>query len=150
MIIQFNWCEINELTTLPDNKLILIFCLYANKAFPLERRIASSIQFLNKKLNTKAYPSTLLNAGLIYANKKNEVFSNYVCKEPQVYLTNFDFLTRKIPSYQKTDYLHMISQRRMSDRNNWIPRDYVSRTILDNPLIFLTATKIYFPLEKQI
>ena len=65
-----------------------------------------------------------------------------MCREPQVYLTNFDFLTRKIPSYQKTDYLHMISQRRMSDRNNWIPRDYVSKTILDKFLALFLETFI--------
>ena len=148
MIIQFNWCEINKISSNPDNKLILIFCLYANKAFPLERRLASSLHTLGKKLNTSSFPSTLLNNNYIFLDKARKgVYSNYECREPQVYLTNFHFLTRKIPAYQKTEYLSMIAQRNMNNRNNWIPKEYVSKEFLDNPLIRTTATKIYFPLE---
>lgn len=148
MIIQFNFCELDSITKLSENKLVLLFCLYANKAFPLEKKIATNIKTLKTKLNIKTEPITLLTKRLIIETKHG-VFSNYVCQEPQCYLTDRSFLTRRLPVSTKIEYLHMISQRNMANYNNWIPKNYVPTNYLTNPLIVINNEKIYFPLEKQ-
>jgi len=149
MIIQFNWCELNSITKLPDSKIILMFCLYINKSNPLERKISSSHALLQKKLHIgKNYLA--LSAQNFILESRNGLFSNYVCQEPQSYLTNCSFLHAKVPPQLKSDYLYILAQRSLNNYNNWIPEEYVEEHHLTNPFIKHHKSKIIFTLEKQL
>lgn len=149
MIIQFNWYELNKLTRIPENQIILMFCLYINRATPLVKRISSNHMMLQKKLHIKNVYSALLAQRLII-DSKNGIFSNYVCAEPQNYVTNCTFLHAKVPPYLKAQYLYMLGQRSLNNYNNWIPEDYVEPEQFSNPFVQHTNSKIIFTLEKQL
>lgn len=149
MIIQFNWYEINSITKIPESQIILMFCLYINKATPLVKRISSSHMMLQKKLHIKNVYSSLLSRKFII-DSTNGIFSNYVCNEPQNYVTNCSFLHAKVNPYIKAQYMYMLGQRSLNNYNNWIPEDYVEPELFNNPFVKHTNSKIIFTLEKQL
>lgn len=149
MIIQFNWLELNQASKIPDCHVILLFCLYINRAVPEVRRISSSHDMLRKKLNISNNYSILLYKNLLI-NSPNGIFSNYSCKEPQSYLTNCSFLHAKVSPKAKSEYLYILSQRSLGTKNLWIPDTYVEPEYWKNPFIKHENSKIKFTLEKQI
>lgn len=149
MIIQFGWNELHNIDSTPEAKLILLFCLYINRASPLEKRIATDPYFLAKKLKIDFVPATLITRRFILQSRQG-LFSNYVCKEPQSYLTSMKFIHTDAPAQEKVNYLYMLSQRAMNNPNNWIPREYVDEKLLTNRFIYTTTTKIIFLPEKQL
>ena len=148
MIIQFNWYEIQSVSMLADTTLTLFFCLFINEAYPLQRRIASSPDALLYKLRIKQFPTGLLSRGLITQTRYG-LFSNYVCAEPQSWVSNCKFVHADVPSVEKANYLHILSQRRIHNTNNWIPKHYVDKRYWSNPFITLQDNKIIFKLEKN-
>jgi hypothetical protein len=149
MIIQFNWCELNSITKLPDSKIILMFCLYINKSNPLERKISNNHSMLQKKLHIGNSYSAL-SAQKYILNSRNGIFSNYICAEPQSYLTNCSFLHAKVAPQLKSDYLYILGQRSLNNHNNWVPEEYVEKHHLTNPFITHYKSKIIFTLEKPL
>jgi hypothetical protein len=149
MIIQFNCCELDKIAKLPDSKLILIFCLYINRANMLERKISNNHNMLQNKLHIGNKYSALLTQKYIIESK-NGLFSNYTCAEPQSYLTNCLFLHSKVSPQLKSDYLYILGQRSLNNYNNWVPDDYVEEHHLSNPFIQHYKSKIIFTLEKPL
>jgi hypothetical protein len=149
MIIQFNWYELNSITRIPDSQVILMFCLFINKSNPLVPRIAGSHQILQKKLNIGNNYYALIHSKLILESK-NGIFSNFRCEEPQSYLTNSSFLHSKTSPYLKSEYLYILSQRNLGNKNCWIPENYVETECWKNPFITHNKSKLNFTLEKQL
>ncbi len=149
MIVQFNWYELNSITRIPDCQVILIFCLYINRSNPLVPRIASSHHMLQKKLNIGNNYYSLIHSKLI-VESKNGIFSNYQCREPQSYITNCSFLHKKTSPYLKSEYLYILSQRSLDNKNCWVPDNYVEENYWKNPFIKHENSKLKFTLEKQL
>lgn len=147
MNIQFNWYELTNASKLADAHVVLIFCLYANVYYPSNRRVASSHRMLQRKCHIgKDYYGLLPSKYLI--EHYNGLFSNYECEEPQSYIRNCSFLHSRHPSYLKSQYLYMLSQRSINNTNYWIPEEYVTPKLWNNPFIERKNSKIIFTLEK--
>jgi hypothetical protein len=150
MIIQFNWCEFVSISKYDiETPIVLLFALYVNRAYPIEKRMASSLYALRGKLGIRKFPSYLVNNNHLILHKHG-VFSNYSCIEPQVYTTNCSFLISKHPPEHKRNYIYMLSQRNMHHRTNTIPMDYIEKDFYNNPFIQIKNNQITFPLEKNI
>lgn len=150
MIIQFNWYEITAISKIPENQLILAMCMFINVVNPHERKLAKNIQQLQSKLKLKSVSTSLISKRLII-NHYNGVISNYFCAEPQNYMTNVSFLYADVHVKHKTNYLHMLGQRTLTSKNNWIPSYYLEEKQYNtNPFITLQNNKIHFKLEKQL
>jgi hypothetical protein len=146
MSIQFNWYELNYTTRIPDAQVILLFCLYINKYKPLARRIASNHIMLQNKLHIRKNYYTIIYKNCIIEHR-NGIFSNYTCIEPQSYLFNCSFLHARVPAQTKSEYMYILSQRSLNNRNNWIPEDYVEEKYWNNPFIEHKQSKLIFKLE---
>lgn len=149
MIIQFNWYELNKITRIPDCQVILAFCLFINRKNPDIKRIAGSHHMLKQKLNITNNYYALIHNKLIL-DCANGIFSNYECQEPQSYITNCSFLHAKVPPKIKCEYLYILSQRSLSNKNCWIPENYVEPEYWNNPFIKHENSKIKLTLEKQL
>jgi hypothetical protein len=149
MIVQFNWIELNKITRIPDCQTILMFCLYINKVSPTIKRISGNHLMLRKKLNISNNYYAIIHNKLI-VESANGIFSNYTCAEPQGYLTNCSFLHAKVSPKVKSEYLYILSQRSLGNKNCWIPDNYVEPEYWKNPFIKHENSKIKFTLEKQL
>jgi hypothetical protein len=149
MIVQFNWYELNNITRIPDCQVILIFCLYINKLNPEVKRISSSHHMLQKKLNISNNYYSLVHSKLILETR-NGIFSNFKCAEPQSYITNCSFLHAKVSPFVKSEYLYILSQRSLGNKNCWVPENYVESDYWNNPFIKHNKPKLNFTLEKQL
>lgn len=148
MIIQFNWYEIQSVSMLADTSLTLFFCLFINEAYPVQKRIASSPEALKYKLRIKQFPTALLSRNLIVQTHYG-LFSNYKCAEPQSWVSNCRFVHADVPAIDKANYLHILSQRRIHELKNWIPKQYVDKKHWTNPFVTLQDDKLIFKLEKN-
>jgi hypothetical protein len=142
-MIQFNWFELNKISTLPEGHVILIFGLYVG----IHKRMSSTTKLLKQKLNIKLIPNRLLTENYILDYPQG-VFSNYKTIEPQCYIKNCSFLHLRLDPGTKSDYIRILSQRPIGDNTFSIPRHYLEPRLQLNPLIELTKTKIILPLEK--
>ena len=64
------------------------------------------------------------------------------------YFKNPYFLTQNASVISKTEYLQMLSMRRISEAQNYIAKNYI-RKDLDNPFINIKGNKIHFYLEQK-
>ena len=142
MIVQFNWYELNKITRIPDCQVILTFCLFINRKNPDIKRISGSHHMLKQKLNIANNYYALIHNKLIL-DCANGIFSNYTCQEPQSYITNCSFLHAKVPARTKCEYLYILSQRSLGNKNCWIPENYVEPEYWNNPFIKHENSKIY-------
>ena len=74
---------------------------------------------------------------------------NYKTEEPMSYFRNPWFLTKNVSVLQKTEYLQMLSMRRISEAQDYIAKNYI-RKDLNNPFINIKGDKIYFPQESSV
>lgn len=92
-------------------------------------------------------PSFLFTARTLVLNPvDHRIVCNYKTKKPDSYIRNPEFLTYGINARQKALYLRALSTRRISDKENKIPRDYFGK-VADNPFLEVDDDFIYFPLE---
>jgi len=141
-MIQFNWIELNKISTLPEAHVILLFGLYVG----INKRMSASTQLLKNKLNVKLIPNRLLTDSYLL-NYQQGVFSNYKTIEPQCYVKNCSFLHLKLDPKTKSDYIYILSQRPIGDTTHYIPKYYLEPQLQLNPLVERTKDKIILPLE---
>lgn len=150
MKIEFNWEQIKKASVFPNGRLVLFYCIVVNQE-TIDGKLGSYIYDVEKRLNLgyKQFPATLISGKLVKSNIDG-VYSNFYCKEPQVYVTSYDFLFHKTSVQSKLDYLELISQRHLQNYNNWVPLDYANRENYKlNPYITITENKLYFTQEKE-
>ena len=102
---------------------------------------------LMKALNINHIPVHLFTTGLL-EQKKDKLVCNYKTEEPMSYFRNPWFLTKNVPVLQKTEYIQMLSMRRISEAQDYIAKNYI-RKDLQNPFIKVKGDKIYFPQESS-
>ena len=142
MIIRYNWIELNKISKLPEAHVIMLFGLYLG----IKKPLSSNLSFLMKKLNVERIPNTLLTNNFIL-HYETGIYCNYTTNEPQCYVRNCSFLHMRVPALVKSNYLYILSQRSIYNKNNWIPEYYIEPEHYNNPFIYRSKGKITFPLE---
>ena len=102
---------------------------------------------LMKALNINHIPVHLFSTGLL-EQKKDKLVCNYKTQEPMSYFKNPWFLTQNVSVLKKTEYIQMLSMRRISEAQDYIAKNYI-RKDLQNPFIKIKGDKIYFPQESS-
>ena len=102
---------------------------------------------LMKALNINHIPVHLFSTGLL-EQKKDKLICNYKTQEPMSYFKNPWFLTKNVSVLKKTEYIQMLSMRRISEAQDYIAKNYI-RKDLQNPFIKIKGDKIYFPQESS-
>jgi hypothetical protein len=144
MVIQYNWYELNKISTLPDTHVLIIFCL----SIGVDKPISYSIKLLKQKLNIESIPNSLFSNNII-TQYPHGIFCNYKTNEPQCYIRNTSFVHMRWSSQDKSDYIYILSQRSIANTNSWIPEYYIPQKYHNNPLIGREKGKITFPLENN-
>ena len=101
-----------------------------------------------KALKINHIPIHLFTTGLL-EQKNNRLVCNYRTEEPMSYFKNPYFLTQNASVLYKTEYLQMLSMRRISEAQDYIAKNYI-RKDLQNPFVTVKGDKIYFPQESSI
>jgi transposase len=144
MIVQYNWYELNIISKLPEAHVLVIFCL----SIGLDKPISYSTNLLKKKLNIENIPNSIFSKNIITCYDHG-IFCNYKTNEPQCYIRNTSFVHMRLSAQTKSDYLYILSQRSIGNKNNWIPDYYIHHKYHNNPLIGREKGKITFPLENN-
>jgi hypothetical protein len=144
MIIQYNWYELNKLSSLPEGHVLTIFCL----SIGINKPLSYNPEILKKKLNINSIPNSLI-ANKVIIQYPHGIFANYITNEPQCYIRNCSFVHMRWSAQEKSDYLYILSQRSITNTNNWIPDYYIPTKYHTNPLIGREKGKITFPLENN-
>lgn len=142
MTVQYNWYELQTITRVPDNQLLLMFALTVGCG----KKMSSHPVYLRDKLHLTVVPKQLFMTGFL-VRRKDGIYSNYECEEPQNYVKNISFLHSKTSVMTKLEYLYILSQRSLTNTNDWIPEDYVEPQYRNNVYTYRKNGKIYFPWE---
>ena len=160
MKTEFDWEEIQSLTSDKQSQLILLYSLYldtltiTNKAKHSAETILSNGRFeISKKLyfywkDYRGQLDSLSYRGLV-TRYGDTYFTAYKCNYPQSYINNMKFIYEKASVHDKTNYVHMIAMRKYNNTNYYIPSDYVPKSIAMNPFTLVKNKKIYFTLENN-
>ena len=65
------------------------------------------------------------------------------------YFKNPWFLTQNVSVIQKTEYLQLLSMRRVSEDQDYIAKNYIRKDI-NNPFVNIKGDKIYFTQESSV
>ena len=140
-MFYFNWYELMSKAR-KDQAAILILTFAQTKLYN-----PYTTKGLMKALNINHIPVHLFTTGLL-EQKKDKLVCNYKTEEPMSYFRNPWFLTKNVPVLQKTEYIQMLSMRRISEAQDYIAKNYI-RKDLQNPFIKIKGDKIYFPQESS-
>ena len=140
-ITYFNWYELISKAR-KDQSAILILTFAQTKLYN-----PYTTKGLMKALNINHIPVHLFSTGLL-EQKKDKLICNYKTQEPMSYFKNPWFLTQNVSGLKKTEYLQMLSMRRISEAQDYIAKNYI-RKDLQNPFIKIKGDKIYFPQESS-
>jgi hypothetical protein len=144
MVVQYNWQELESISSLPESKVLILFGLYTGTIKPVSR----NFELLKKKLHINLIPNRLLETKILVAYPSG-IFFNYRTLEPQTYIKNCFFLHMRFPARIKAEYLYILSQRPIGNNLNRIPDYYIEPHLYTNPLITRHKGYITFPLEKN-
>ena len=126
-----------------DAEVLLTFalCVGFNKV------VSNSFLHLKRKLNINNIPEHLfINGHLKKYDKK--IVSRFLIKEPQCYMTNPSWLHYQIASKEKSEYLYILGQRSLNNKNRFIPEYYVEEQYWKNPLVKHSDRILTLILEK--
>tara|TARA_Y100000034_G_scaffold136800_2_gene215908 strand:+ start:6490 stop:6924 length:435 start_codon:yes stop_codon:yes gene_type:complete len=137
---QYNW---NELKLASEYQLegiiILAYCL--SKGY--NEIIANDSNHLFNKLRINKIPLCIVRKKLV--RRVNHKLRNYYqCKEPQSYFNNADFLTFNCSTSEKVEYLYILSNRHLNDKNPYIPKEYIDTKHWKNKLTRIEKDSILF------
>lgn len=135
-LTYFNWYELMSKAR-KDQAAILILTFAQTKLYN-----PYTTKGLMKALNINHIPVHLFTTGLL-EQKKDKLVCNYKTEEPMSYFRNPWFLTKNVPVLQKTEYIQMLSMRRISEAQDYIAKNYI-RKDLQSPYLEIKGDKIYF------
>lgn len=142
-VIYYNWLELYR--SARGNKsgiIILAYCLIKG----YNNLIANGSYHLMNILKVDQIPIHLFKNHLRFF--EGEIYSNYVCNDPQNYIKDFTFLFKKFDIKTKCDYLYILSQRSIANTSSRIPKNYLDKKYWNNKLITTDENYINFPLER--
>ena len=140
-ITLFNWDELYKKSR-KDLAAIIILAYAQTKLYN-----ELSSKTLMKKLNIHHIPPFLFHSRTLVQHK-NALVCNYKTEEPQSYFRNTAFLTSCASAKHKVIYLRALSMRRLSEEDNFIPRDFIGE-LSYNPFLQIDENLIYFPQENS-
>ena len=138
----FNWYEI-KLRARRDKSAILILTFAQTPLYNTR-----TTKGLMGALKINHIPIHLFTTGLL-EQKKEKLVCNYQTKEPMSYFKNPWFLTQNVSIIQKTEYLQLLSMRRISENQDYIAKNYIRKDI-NNPFVNIRGDKIYFTQESSV
>ena len=141
-ITYFNWYEI-ESKARKDQAAILILTFAQTKLYN-----PKTTKGLMNALKINHIPAHLFTDGVL-EQTKTELKCHYKTQEPMSYFTNAWFLTHNVNILKKIEYLQLLSMRRISEKHNYIDKDYINKE-LNNPYINVKDNKIYFLTESSV
>ena len=142
-ITYFNW---NEICTLArDDFAAIVILTYAQT-----KRYNESLTWkgtsLLQLLHIHHIPAFLFQQGTLDSIKGN-IYCRYKTKEAQSYILNSKVLTYNVNAKMKTFYIKALSMRRISEKVNYIPRNYLNEKEIDNPFLTEEHNFIHFRYE---
>ena len=140
-IIYFNWYELVSKSRKDQTAILILTFAQTSLYNPY------TTKGLMKVLKINHIPVHLFTTGLL-EQKKDRLVCNYKTQEPMSYFKNPYFLTQNASVIHKTEYLQMLSMRRISEAQDYIAKNYI-RKDLDNPFINIKGNKIHFYLEQK-
>lgn len=140
-ITYFNWYELVSKAR-KDQAAILILTFAQTKLYN-----PKTSKGLMRALNINHIPMHLFTTGLL-EQKKNRLVCNYKTEEPMSYFMNPWFLTHNTSVLKKTEYLQLLSMRRISEAQDYIAKNYIRKDI-ESPYIKIKGNKIYFLTESS-
>ena len=141
-ITYFNWYELVAKAR-KDQAAILILTFAQTKLYnPITSK------GLMRALNIHHIPMHLFTTGLL-EQKKDRLVCNYKTIEPMSYFKNPWFLTHNVDILKKTEYLQLLSMRRISEAQDYIAKNYIRKDI-KSPYIEVKGDKIYFLPESSV
>ena len=141
-IIYFNWYELLSKAR-KDQTAILILAFAQTSLYN-----ARTTKGLMGALKINHIPIHLFTTGLL-EQKKEKLVCNYRTLEPMSYFKNPWFLTQNVSILQKTEYLQLLSMRRISEEQDYIAKNYIRKDI-NNPFVNIKGDKIYFTQESSV
>lgn len=112
--------------------------------------IACNESWLLQKLKISFIPRSVFKGGYFTKTAKG-IVSKLTTKEPQSYFLNDSWLYDYEKLTDKIIYLHALSQRSISDKNFFIPDNYLEEKYWNNPFLKHRDGKIWFlPELKQL
>ena len=141
-IIYFNWYELLSKAR-KDQTAILILAFAQTKLYN-----ARTTKGLMGALKINHIPMHLFTTGLL-EQKIEKLVCNYQTEEPMSYFKNPWFLTQNVSVIQKTEYLQLLSMRRVSEDQDYIAKNYIRKDI-NNPFVNIKGDKIYFTQESSV
>ena len=141
-IIYFNWYELLSKAR-KDQTAILILAFAQTKLY--NARTTKGLMGASK---INHIPMHLFTTGLL-EQKKEKLVCNYQTEEPMSYFKNPWFLTQNVSVIQKTEYLQLLSMRRVSEDQDYIAKNYIRKDI-NNPFVNIKGDKIYFTQESSV
>lgn len=139
----FNWRELRRDS---DDNFDAILCLTYCLIIGYNKTIVKQSRDLFRKLNINQIPQSLFRKKHLYFYK-GKIISLYKCDDIQSYFINPDFCVCNVPIKQKIEYLYLLSHRRISESEHYIPKDYVSEKHYNNIFVTTDKNKIYFKPE---
>ena len=144
-ITYFNWNELYRIGR-GDYAAIVILTYAQTKRYneSLTWKGTSLLQLLHKH----HIPAFLYQQGTL-DSIRGSIYCKYKTKEKQSYILNPKILTYNVNAQTKAFYIKALSKRRISEKVNYIPRNYLDEKI-NNP--FLTEDKdfIHFRYESLV
>ena len=141
-VTYFNWDELTSKAR-KDQAAILILTFAQTKLYN-----PYTTKGLMKALNINHIPMFLFTTGLL-EQKKDRLVCNYKTIEPMSYFKNPWFLTHNVDILKKTEYLQLLSMRRISEAQDYIAKNYIRKDI-KSPYIEVKGDKIYFLPESSV
>lgn len=141
-ITYFNWYELVSKAR-KDQTAILILAFAQTSLYN-----ARTTKGLMGALKINHIPMHLFTNGLL-EQKREKLICNYKTIEPMSYFKNPWFLTKDVSILQKTEYLQLLSMRRISEEQDYIAKNYIRKDI-KNHFISIKGDKIYFTQESSV
>lgn len=138
---EFNWTELKNCSKNDFSGIIILaYCL----TIGYNKVISNDSRHLINLLKIANIPLYLFNQRYIVTNRDKSIISQYQCKEPQTYFSNTDFLMSNCNTREKVIYLYMLSHRKMTDNNNFIPKEYIKQKYWKNLFVRIEKDNLYF------
>ena len=140
-MFYFNWYEILGKARKDQTAILILTFAQTSLYNPY------TTKGLMKALKINHIPIHLFTWGIL-EQKKHRLICHYKTQEPISYLKNPYFMTQNVSIIKKTEYIQMLSMRRISEKHDYIAKNYI-RKDLHNPFINIKGDKIYFPQESS-
>ena len=141
-ITHFNWYEILAKARKDQTAILILTFAQTSLYNPY------TTKGLMKVLKINHIPIHLFTWGIL-EQKKDRLVCHYKTQEPMSYMKNPYFMTQNVSIIKKTEYIQMLSMRRISEKHDYIAKNYI-RKDLQNPFISIKGNKIYFPQESSV